>query len=198
MLRAAACLCLQEMVTWMPYISITCVIIYVIGHAIGPSESDPTTGYLHTRWLHQAPPLAEVLFGCEQTCNHTWCKSRHQYPLPWGALVCRVFRLCLVDHICALQVPFLMLWPLRCSGSQPGLLPSWSLGQSTGCPISPLASSSPSLRSVTQFLRILSHQGTRTFFFQFQNLIRDLWNETSKAIHRITSYPCAVMIYFSF
>ncbi|XP_034445445.1 solute carrier family 2, facilitated glucose transporter member 1a [Hippoglossus hippoglossus] len=28
---------LQENVTWMPYISISCVIIYVIGHAIGPS-----------------------------------------------------------------------------------------------------------------------------------------------------------------
>ncbi|CAB1416237.1 unnamed protein product [Pleuronectes platessa] len=28
---------LQESVTWMPYISISCVIIYVIGHAIGPS-----------------------------------------------------------------------------------------------------------------------------------------------------------------
>uniref|UniRef100_A0AAQ4NU42 Solute carrier family 2, facilitated glucose transporter member 5 n=1 Tax=Gasterosteus aculeatus aculeatus TaxID=481459 RepID=A0AAQ4NU42_GASAC len=27
----------QESVTWMPYISIICVIIYVIGHAIGPS-----------------------------------------------------------------------------------------------------------------------------------------------------------------
>lgn len=25
----------------MPYISITCVIVYVIGHAIGPSESGP-------------------------------------------------------------------------------------------------------------------------------------------------------------
>lgn len=75
MLRAAACLCWQETVTWMPYISITCVIIYVIGHAIGPSESDPTSGYFPTHWLHQGPPLAQVLFGCEQTCNDTWCKS---------------------------------------------------------------------------------------------------------------------------
>lgn len=25
----------------MPYVSIACVIVYVIGHAIGPSESDP-------------------------------------------------------------------------------------------------------------------------------------------------------------
>lgn len=37
-----ACLHLQESMTWMPYVSIACVIIYVIGHAIGPSESDPT------------------------------------------------------------------------------------------------------------------------------------------------------------
>lgn len=35
----------------MPYISITCVIIYVIGHAIGPSESGPEA------------PLAEGWFG---------------------------------------------------------------------------------------------------------------------------------------
>ncbi|XP_063065063.1 solute carrier family 2, facilitated glucose transporter member 5-like [Engraulis encrasicolus] len=32
-----AALKLQESVSWMPYLSITCVIIYVIGHAIGPS-----------------------------------------------------------------------------------------------------------------------------------------------------------------
>lgn len=32
----------------MPYVSIACVITYVIGHAIGPSESEPTSGYLHT------------------------------------------------------------------------------------------------------------------------------------------------------
>lgn len=75
MITAAAGLCWQESVTWMPYISITCVIIYVIGHAIGPSESDPTTGYLHTHWLQQGPPLAEVLFGCDQTYNDTCCKS---------------------------------------------------------------------------------------------------------------------------
>lgn len=40
----------------MPYVSITCVIIYVIGHAIGPSESDPPhVIYTHTdynRVLH--------------------------------------------------------------------------------------------------------------------------------------------------
>lgn len=33
--------CWQENVSWMPYISIACVIIYVIGHAIGPSKPDP-------------------------------------------------------------------------------------------------------------------------------------------------------------
>lgn len=47
----------------MPYISITCVIIYVIGHAIGPSESDHTGCYLHICCLLQGAPLVEVLFG---------------------------------------------------------------------------------------------------------------------------------------
>lgn len=37
---AAAVVFWQESVTWMPYISIACIIIYVIGHAIGPSECD--------------------------------------------------------------------------------------------------------------------------------------------------------------
>ncbi|MBN3315096.1 GTR5 protein, partial [Atractosteus spatula] len=32
-----AALTLQETVQWMPYLSIACVVIYVIGHAIGPS-----------------------------------------------------------------------------------------------------------------------------------------------------------------
>ncbi|XP_006873157.1 PREDICTED: solute carrier family 2, facilitated glucose transporter member 5 [Chrysochloris asiatica] len=32
-----AALVLQETVSWMPYISITCVISYIIGHALGPS-----------------------------------------------------------------------------------------------------------------------------------------------------------------
>ncbi|XP_077401662.1 solute carrier family 2, facilitated glucose transporter member 5 [Vanacampus margaritifer] len=33
----AVALTFQESVTWMPYISITCVIVYIAGHAIGPS-----------------------------------------------------------------------------------------------------------------------------------------------------------------
>ena len=71
------CLCWQETVTWMPYISIACVIVYVIGHAIGPSESAPASGYLHTHthWLQQGAPLAEVLFGWEQPCNNICRKS---------------------------------------------------------------------------------------------------------------------------
>ncbi|KAF7657890.1 hypothetical protein LDENG_00020920 [Lucifuga dentata] len=36
-LLLTAALNFQESVSWMPYISIACVIIYVIGHAIGPS-----------------------------------------------------------------------------------------------------------------------------------------------------------------
>ncbi|XP_016070055.1 PREDICTED: solute carrier family 2, facilitated glucose transporter member 5 [Miniopterus natalensis] len=32
-----AALVLQNTVTWMPYLSITCVILYVVGHALGPS-----------------------------------------------------------------------------------------------------------------------------------------------------------------
>lgn len=65
-ITVAAGLCWQDSVTWMPYVSIACVIIYVIGHAIGPSESD-------NHWLQQGAPLAEVLFGCDQTCNDICC-----------------------------------------------------------------------------------------------------------------------------
>lgn len=49
MITATVGLCSQATVTWMPYVSIACVIIYVTGHAIGPSEYDPVGGYLHTR-----------------------------------------------------------------------------------------------------------------------------------------------------
>uniref|UniRef100_A0A3Q1J931 Solute carrier family 2, facilitated glucose transporter member 5 n=1 Tax=Anabas testudineus TaxID=64144 RepID=A0A3Q1J931_ANATE len=41
----------QESVTWMPYISIACVIIYVIGHAIGPS---PIPSLMTTEMFRQS------------------------------------------------------------------------------------------------------------------------------------------------
>lgn len=46
----------QAKLDWMPYISIVCVIIYVIGHAIGPSEFTPTTTSVSllaaSQWIH--------------------------------------------------------------------------------------------------------------------------------------------------
>ncbi|KAA8591165.1 hypothetical protein FQN60_002108 [Etheostoma spectabile] len=51
----------QESVTWMPYISITCVIIYVIGHAIGPS---PIPYVVTTEMFRQsARPAAFMVAG---------------------------------------------------------------------------------------------------------------------------------------
>ncbi|KAG7227100.1 hypothetical protein INR49_022447 [Caranx melampygus] len=52
---------LQETVTWMPYISITCVITYVIGHAIGPS---PIPYVVTTEMFRQsARPAAFMVAG---------------------------------------------------------------------------------------------------------------------------------------
>lgn len=52
---------LQESVTWMPYVSITCVIIYVIGHAIGPS---PIPYVVTTEMFRQsARPAAFMVAG---------------------------------------------------------------------------------------------------------------------------------------
>ncbi|XP_055021888.1 solute carrier family 2, facilitated glucose transporter member 5-like [Boleophthalmus pectinirostris] len=51
----------QDSVTWMPYISISCVIIYVIGHAIGPS---PIPYVLTTEMFRQsARPAAFMVAG---------------------------------------------------------------------------------------------------------------------------------------
>uniref|UniRef100_A0A3P9C5N6 Solute carrier family 2, facilitated glucose transporter member 5 n=1 Tax=Maylandia zebra TaxID=106582 RepID=A0A3P9C5N6_9CICH len=57
----AACLCLQETVTWMPYVSIASVIVYVIGHAIGPS---PIPYVVATEMFRQtARPAAFMVAG---------------------------------------------------------------------------------------------------------------------------------------
>ncbi|XP_072306224.1 solute carrier family 2, facilitated glucose transporter member 5-like [Eucyclogobius newberryi] len=51
----------QDKVTWMPYISISCVIIYVIGHAIGPS---PIPYVVTTEMFRQsARPAAFMVAG---------------------------------------------------------------------------------------------------------------------------------------
>ncbi|KAJ0036876.1 hypothetical protein NQD34_005553 [Periophthalmus magnuspinnatus] len=51
----------QDSVTWMPYISISCVIIYVIGHAIGPS---PIPYVVTTEMFRQsARPAAFMVAG---------------------------------------------------------------------------------------------------------------------------------------
>ncbi|XP_061528851.1 solute carrier family 2, facilitated glucose transporter member 5-like isoform X3 [Phycodurus eques] len=51
----------QKSVTWMPYISITCVIIYITGHAIGPS---PIPYVVTTEMFrHSARPAAFMVAG---------------------------------------------------------------------------------------------------------------------------------------
>ncbi|KAM9751924.1 solute carrier family 2, facilitated glucose transporter member 5 [Menidia menidia] len=50
----------QESVTWMPYISISCVIIYVIGHAIGPS---PIANVVTTEMFRQSARPAAFMVG---------------------------------------------------------------------------------------------------------------------------------------
>ncbi|XP_049733789.1 solute carrier family 2, facilitated glucose transporter member 5 isoform X1 [Elephas maximus indicus] len=56
-----AALVLQETVSWMPYISIVCVISYVIGHAIGPS---PIPALLITEiFLQSSRPAAYMVGG---------------------------------------------------------------------------------------------------------------------------------------
>ncbi|XP_041859351.1 solute carrier family 2, facilitated glucose transporter member 1a [Melanotaenia boesemani] len=52
----------QDSVTWMPYVSIACVIIYVIGHAIGAS---PIPNVVTTEMFRQsARPAAFMVAGC--------------------------------------------------------------------------------------------------------------------------------------
>ncbi|MEQ2266578.1 Solute carrier 2, facilitated glucose transporter member 5 [Xenotaenia resolanae] len=50
----------QESVSWMPYISIACVIIYVIGHAIGPS---PIPSLVTTEMFRQSARPAAFMVG---------------------------------------------------------------------------------------------------------------------------------------
>ncbi|XP_015236826.1 PREDICTED: solute carrier family 2, facilitated glucose transporter member 5 [Cyprinodon variegatus] len=50
----------QENVSWMPYISIACVIIYVIGHAIGPS---PIPNVVTTEMFRQSARPAAFMVG---------------------------------------------------------------------------------------------------------------------------------------
>ncbi|XP_062049068.1 solute carrier family 2, facilitated glucose transporter member 5 [Lepus europaeus] len=56
-----AALALQDTVSWMPYISIVCIIVYVIGHAIGPS---PIPALLITEiFLQSSRPAAYMVGG---------------------------------------------------------------------------------------------------------------------------------------
>ncbi|XP_061592309.1 solute carrier family 2, facilitated glucose transporter member 5-like isoform X2 [Cololabis saira] len=50
----------QDTVTWMPYISIACVIFYVIGHAIGPS---PIPNVVTTEMFRQTARPAAFMVG---------------------------------------------------------------------------------------------------------------------------------------
>ncbi|XP_051806041.1 solute carrier family 2, facilitated glucose transporter member 1a isoform X2 [Acanthochromis polyacanthus] len=89
---------LQETVTWMPYVSIACVIIYVIGHAIGPS---PIPYVVATEMFRQtARPAAFMVAG-----------SVH-----W-----------LSNFIVGLVFPFLEAWvPTALSSLQSSVWPHWS------------------------------------------------------------------------
>uniref|UniRef100_A0A8C9QGK2 Solute carrier family 2, facilitated glucose transporter member 5 n=1 Tax=Spermophilus dauricus TaxID=99837 RepID=A0A8C9QGK2_SPEDA len=54
-------LALQDTVSWMPYVSIACVIIYVIGHALGPS---PIPALIITEiFLQSSRPAAFMIGG---------------------------------------------------------------------------------------------------------------------------------------
>ncbi|XP_027803532.2 solute carrier family 2, facilitated glucose transporter member 5-like isoform X2 [Marmota flaviventris] len=54
-------LALQDTVSWMPYISIACIIIYVIGHAVGPS---PIPALIITEiFLQSSRPAAFMIGG---------------------------------------------------------------------------------------------------------------------------------------
>lgn len=56
-----AALALQDTVSWMPYVSIVCVIAYVIGHALGPS---PIPALLITEiFLQSSRPSAFMVGG---------------------------------------------------------------------------------------------------------------------------------------
>ncbi|EDL14883.1 solute carrier family 2, facilitated glucose transporter member 5 isoform X1 [Mus musculus] len=56
-----AALALQNTISWMPYISIVCVIVYVIGHALGPS---PIPALLITEiFLQSSRPAAYMIGG---------------------------------------------------------------------------------------------------------------------------------------
>ncbi|XP_036034770.1 solute carrier family 2, facilitated glucose transporter member 5 isoform X2 [Onychomys torridus] len=56
-----AALALQDTISWMPYVSIVCVIVYVIGHALGPS---PIPALLITEiFLQSSRPAAFMIGG---------------------------------------------------------------------------------------------------------------------------------------
>lgn len=48
--------------------------------------------FTHTHWLQQGAPLAEVLFGCEQTCNDICCKSETWASWLWPSRLMMCFQ----------------------------------------------------------------------------------------------------------
>lgn len=56
-----AALALQNTVSWMPYISIVCVIVYVIGHALGPSPIPAL--FITEIFLQSSRPAAYMIGG---------------------------------------------------------------------------------------------------------------------------------------
>uniref|UniRef100_A0A8C5NZC7 Solute carrier family 2, facilitated glucose transporter member 5 n=1 Tax=Jaculus jaculus TaxID=51337 RepID=A0A8C5NZC7_JACJA len=56
-----AALALQDAISWMPYVSIACVIIYVIGHAVGPSPIPAL--FITEVFLQSSRPAAYMIGG---------------------------------------------------------------------------------------------------------------------------------------
>lgn len=63
-----AALALQETISWMPYLSIVCVISYVIGHALGPS---PIPALFITEIFLQSSRPAAYMVGAVSTGSPT-------------------------------------------------------------------------------------------------------------------------------
>lgn len=172
---------LQASVMWMSYVSVACIIIYIIGHAIGPSECDRAGrvvgrgGVMMTHWASISPEC------CLNSTRHVmmhagfvWLtlssSAKHsQTEDDWVSQPVAGSWPHLSD---LLQVPSRTWSPPRCSGSRRGLPPSWSPALSTGSPTSLSALSSPSYRS-EKYVRRLALCRRRHLIVLVQILIRE-------------------------
>uniref|UniRef100_A0A8C9L081 Solute carrier family 2, facilitated glucose transporter member 5 n=1 Tax=Panthera tigris altaica TaxID=74533 RepID=A0A8C9L081_PANTA len=58
-----AALALQDTISWMPYVSIACIIAYVVGHALGPRPPGPLAGLSAAPFLQASRPAAFMVGG---------------------------------------------------------------------------------------------------------------------------------------